>query len=149
MNAILPADESTPLRIAVLMAIYKDARFLAEQLASIRDQHYPNIELWISRDCDTPEIGRILNDYAPSFNRFTVLRGPCRGGGRGEWGAAANFLSMVFNHSIQADYYAFTDQDDIWKPDKLSRAIEILTTIPWKVGAGRHERQTIRHDTSL
>lgn len=34
MNAILPADESAPLRIAVLMASYKDARFLAEQLAS-------------------------------------------------------------------------------------------------------------------
>lgn len=128
MNAILPADESAPLRIAVLMASYKDARFLAEQLASIRDQHYPNIELWISRDCDTPEIGRILNDYAPNFNRFTVLRGPCRGGGK--WGASANFLSMVFNQSIQADYYAFADQDDIWKPDKLSRAIEILKAIP-------------------
>lgn len=37
---------------------------------------------------------------------------------------------MVFNKNIQADYYAFADQDDIWKPGKLSRAIEILKTIP-------------------
>lgn len=41
----------------------------------------------------------------------------------------ANFLSLACNAEIQANYYAFCDQDDIWETDKLQRALDWLQTV--------------------
>jgi glycosyltransferase involved in cell wall biosynthesis len=49
-----------------------------------------------------------------------------RGPGRG---FAANFLRLSCARDIEADYFAFCDQDDIWEPDKLRRALAWLTQI--------------------
>jgi hypothetical protein len=42
----------------------------------------------------------------------------------------ANFLSLATNRDVDADYFAFSDQDDVWYPDKLTRALQWLLTIP-------------------
>ena len=108
-------------RVAVLMATFENARFLPEQLASIRAQDHTNIALYVSRDCDTPEMGRVLAEHAPAFGpeRFFVRPGPRKG-------CAANFLSLAADPRIEADYFAFSDHDDVWEPSKLSRAIAAL-----------------------
>lgn len=38
-------------------------------------------------------------------------------------GPGANFLALLQRVPVDADYVAFADQDDIWEPDKLARAI--------------------------
>ena len=108
-------------RVAVLMAAFENARFLPEQLASIRAQDHANIALYVSRDCDTPEMGRVLAEHASAFGpeRFFVRPGPRKG-------CAANFLSLAADPRIEADYFAYSDQDDVWEPDKISRAIAAL-----------------------
>ena len=117
-------------KIAVLMAVWKDARFLREQLSSIRNQDHEEIEIWVSRDCDEEHMGIALDEEASKFgtNRFFVLSGPKRG-------SSNNFLSLVFNTHIQADYFAYSDQDDIWERDKLSRAIAELELVPQTIPA--------------
>lgn len=40
------------------------------------------------------------------------------------------FLSLACRAELQADYFAFSDQDDIWLPEKLSRAIGMLEKLP-------------------
>ena len=45
-----------------------------------------------------------------------MLEGPQKG-------FAENFRTLTTNAAIDADYFAFCDQDDIWMPDKLERAI--------------------------
>ena len=112
-------------RVAVLMATFENARFLPEQLASIRAQNHANIALYVSRDCSAPEMGRVLAEYAPAFGpeRFFVRPGPRKG-------CAANFLSLVADPRIEADYFAYSDQDDVWEADKLSRAIAALEGAP-------------------
>jgi len=45
-------------------------------------------------------------------------------------GFAANFLSLVCNPAIEADFYAYSDQDDIWEADKIERALAWLNTVP-------------------
>ena len=40
-------------------------------------------------------------------------------------GFAKSFLTAL-DECDEADYYAFSDQDDVWEKDKLSTAIEIL-----------------------
>ena len=112
-------------RTAVLMAVWKDTRFLRRQLSSIRDQDHDNIQIWISRDCDEERMGAILDEEASKFgtNRFFILAGP-------KAGCSSNFLSLICNTDIQADYFAYSDQDDVWERDKLSRAIAELELVP-------------------
>jgi hypothetical protein len=38
-------------------------------------------------------------------------------------GHSQNFLSLACDPEVRADYYAFCDQDDVWLPEKLCRAI--------------------------
>ena len=117
-------------KVAVLMAVFEDARFLPEQLSSIRAQSHENFEVWVSRDCDGEDVGAVLEEHAPTFgaDRFFVLEGP-------QQGCSANFLSLVFNPEIRADYFAYSDQDDVWYRDKLSRAVAVLERAPDAVPA--------------
>lgn len=41
-------------------------------------------------------------------------------------GPAGNFLSRVMDAGYDWDYLAFADQDDIWEPDKLARALAAI-----------------------
>ena len=72
----------------------------------------------MSDDGSSDNTVAILNDFKQSWSkgRFEILAGPQRG-------FAVNFLSLVCNEAIQADFYAYSDQDDVWELDKLSRAI--------------------------
>ncbi len=117
-------------KIAILMTSYRNTEFLGEQIDSLKRQDWPNVDLWISRDCDDQELGRLLDDHARSWRQartenedYRVISGPRRG-------SSANFLSMVHHPDIQADYYAFCDHDDRWDKDRLSRAISALQGIP-------------------
>jgi hypothetical protein len=47
---------------------------------------------------------------------MVVFQGPRQG-------FAQNFMSLIRNKTISCDYYAFSDQDDIWLPDKLARSL--------------------------
>lgn len=119
-----------PPKVAVLMAVFEDTRFLSEQFRSIQDQDHKNFEVWISRDCNAEDMGIALQKHAAVFGAecFSVLTGPRKG-------SSANFLSLIHNSVIQADYFAYADQDDSWERDKLSRALEKLGRIPETVPA--------------
>ncbi|TKI04271.1 glycosyltransferase family 2 protein [Martelella alba] len=103
------------------MGTYNAQRFLAMQLDSIAAQCWPNWTIWISDDGSRDASLAIIKDFAQKWGpeRVKLLSGPCRG-------FAENFLSLACNPTIQADYYAYADQDDIWEPDKLRRALTIL-----------------------
>lgn len=123
MNGSAPS--SSGARVAVLLAEFEGAPFLAEQLASIEAQDHAPLEVWVSRDSDRGEERPILEEYAARFgpDRFHIVQGPGRG-------STANFLSLVRNPAIEADWFAFADQDDVWAPDKLSRALAKLRSVP-------------------
>ena len=112
------------------MAVFEDTRFLAEQFSSIRTQDHEDVEVWVSRDCDGERMRTLLAAQASAFgtDRFFVLTGPGKG-------SARNFLSMVLNPDIQADFFAYSDQDDIWERDKLSRAVAELELVPRTIPA--------------
>lgn len=107
--------------IAILMCTYNGERFLGDQLSSFIKQRHANWKLWISDDGSTDGTLAILEKFAMLYpNRVaSIFRGPSQD-------HAANFLSLVSRAEIQADYFAFSDQDDIWHDDKLERALNIL-----------------------
>ena len=107
--------------IAILMCTYNGERFLEQQLDSILAQSHTRWHLYISDDGSTDATLSILQRYSSRVgDRFTLFTGP-------RMGFAANFLSLLRRDEVFADYYAFSDQDDIWYSDKLSRALAALS----------------------
>ena len=110
--------------VAVLLCTRNGDRFLEEQMDSIYAQDHSNVTVWASDDGSEDDTNLILEKYQSlkEKDRFSIQRGPLKG-------FVANFLSLACQPDIQADYFAYADQDDIWQPDKLSRAISALGDI--------------------
>jgi len=110
--------------VAVLMATYNGAEFLAEQLDSLAAQTYEKWRLWVSDDGSQDATLAILRRYQEAWgqDRLHISQGPGRG-------FQANFLTLTARPDISADYYAWSDQDDIWLPKKLARALERLSPL--------------------
>ena len=108
--------------VAILLGTRNGAEYLSEQLDSFRKQTYKNWSLWASDDGSTDQTREIIGDFiaSPEING-SLLYGP-------QQGFCANFMSLVANPEIQAAYYAFSDQDDVWLEDKLARAVDWLQT---------------------
>jgi len=106
--------------VAVLLSFYHGDTYIYDQLNSIWSQG-PNVQIWISDDGDMAQTYLLLEKQIG--NNLHIVEGP-------KAGFAKNFLSMIGNPDIQAEYYAFADQDDVWEKDKLSKAINWLKTIP-------------------
>ena len=119
-NALPPLDANQK-SVAILLATYNGARFLAEQLNSIERQTHTNWRVFASDDGSSDGTLAILATYRERWGaeRLRISQGPQRG-------HAANFLSLVQDAAIAADYYAFCDQDDVWLEDKLERSVRSI-----------------------
>ena len=110
--------------VAILLATKNGARYLAEQLRSYADQTVDQWSLHVSDDGSTDGTVEIIQQFARSRPQaISVRQGP-------QQGYIRNFLSLAKDTSITGDYFAFSDQDDIWYPDKIERALSFLETIP-------------------
>lgn len=104
------------MKLAILMSTYNGSKFLRQQLESIQNQICDcAIDIWVRDDGSSDDTHKILEEYAAD--------------GRLQWYTAENlkpaksFLDLVI-HCPGYDYYAFSDQDDVWYPDKLQRGID-------------------------
>jgi len=115
---------SEPL-IAVLMCTYNGEKFLIEQLDSLLSQSHKNLIIWVSDDGSTDATLIILEQYQKHFpkDKLKIIDGPGKG-------SVINFLALLCNQDVKADYYAFADQDDIWETNKLSSALAAINTLP-------------------
>jgi len=109
---------SNPL-VAILMATFNGERYLREQLDSIAAQSHTNWILIISDDGSTDQTLEIAKKWAHEIgvDRVEIRSGPQKG-------FVQNFLSMACDSGIKAEFYAFSDQDDVWCRDKLKVAVE-------------------------
>ncbi|WP_084591495.1 glycosyltransferase family 2 protein [Gilvimarinus agarilyticus] len=120
-----PVNDTTPASVAILMATYDGQEFLPEQLSSLQSQTHQHWSLWVSDDGSSDNTLNILKEFQAEHSKtpLNITHGP-------QQGFASNFLSLVCNQNIQADYFAFCDQDDIWEPQKLERALTKLADVP-------------------
>jgi glycosyltransferase involved in cell wall biosynthesis len=126
IHSLAPASDNVAVaspHIAVLLATKNGANHLEEQLDSYVAQTFENWSLHVSDDGSSDDTIDIVKRFASANGRVqTLCDGP-------RLGHAQNFLSLARNSSIAADYFAFSDQDDIWSPNKLERAVSSLTGI--------------------
>ncbi len=120
-TSYLRASDPPSPTVAILLCTYQGGEFLPQQLDSFLMQTHSNWKVWASDDGSTDDTLAILNNYQRAWGeeKLTILHGP-------RTGSTDNFMSLVYNPDIQADYYAFSDQDDIWEADKLQRAMTML-----------------------
>ena len=108
--------------VCILMGTNNGEAFLAEQLLSIENQSHKNWRLVISDDGSSDATLTIAREFQKKWgsDRLAIREGPIQG-------FCTNFLSMACDPTIKADYYAFSDQDDVWNNDKLSKALRHFT----------------------
>lgn len=104
--------------VCVMLATFNGEHYINEQIQSIRSQtHNNNVKIYYSDDCSTDNTVKIINKYS---DITSVTTGTKYGLG------ALNFYSLIENVPDHYDFYSFSDQDDIWLPNKLSNAINKL-----------------------
>ena len=130
LDGKLPHSSLRRPHVAILMCSYNGERFLAEQIDSFERQTHRNWSLVVSDDGSQDGTLEILQAYIDSWGqeRLKIVQGPQRG-------FVKNFLSLTCSTDIDAEFFAWADQDDIWSEDKLHAALAWLQTIPKHIPA--------------
>ena len=110
--------------IVILLAVYEPHMdWLAEQLASLEAQTYPNLRLYIRDDCSPTvpfeEIKALVREHIRSFPYEMH---------RNEKNLGSNGTFELLTAEAEGDYFAYCDQDDIWMPEKLTVLQEVIET---------------------
>ena len=132
--------------VHILMASFNGQAYVQEQLDSIASQSYVHWLIHVSDDGSTDETLRILEEnklrletqnsagvQQRQSQELHIYKGP-------QQGSTINFMRLVkifYNEGAyrSGDLVAFADQDDVWMPQKLERAVQ------WHL-------QTLEHNTS-
>ena len=112
-------------RVAVLMSTYNGEKFLAEQIESILAQEGVEITLFIRDDGSTDQTIRIIREFSQKHSEIVFMEGKNVGVGN-------SFMQLVYGAGEAFDFYGFSDQDDVWLPQKVRQAVESIRgyTIP-------------------
>ena len=104
-------------KVVVLLSTYNGEKYLVEQLNSLVGQRGVDVDIIVRDDGSIDGTINILNEWQ-SKDLLRWYSG-------GNMGSAASFMDLLYK-SPDADFFAFCDQDDVWFPDKLIRAVELL-----------------------
>lgn len=102
-------------RIEILLPAYNGGPYLREQLDSILAQTDEGWHLTVSDDGSTDGSDGVLDGYAARFpEKITRVVSGRR------FGCARDHFFWLTGQ-CDAGYFAYSDQDDVWKPEKLAR----------------------------
>ncbi|WP_251575620.1 glycosyltransferase family 2 protein [Limosilactobacillus agrestimuris] len=104
-------------KVTVLMSTYNGERYLRQQIETILKQQGIQVQLLVRDDGSTDRTLSILNEYQDN-TQLHYYSGP-------NLKTARSFMQLIFD-SPKSDYYAFSDQDDVWNKNKINRAISLL-----------------------
>jgi rhamnosyltransferase len=111
-------------KVLVLLAARNGTYWLSEQLDSILLQTAVSVTVVISVDLSSDGTEEWFNKRSLDDNRIILLPHGERFGG-----ASRNFFRIMREVDFSRfDYVSFADQDDIWLPNKLLRAHEVLSS---------------------
>lgn len=105
-------------KVDILLATYNGEQYLREQLNSILSQSYSNFRLLISDDLSTDGTREILAEYVEKDKRIIIFNQ------EKNLGVVKNFEFLL--KKVENKYYMFSDQDDIWKENKIEKSIQTL-----------------------
>jgi rhamnosyltransferase len=105
------------------MSTFNGEEYLPEQLDSILSQKGVDIKIVVRDDGSTDRTLDILKTYQQKYGCISIESDggnlkPCR-----------SFLKLI-SENTESDYFALSDQDDIWDDNKLFSAISKLADLP-------------------
>jgi glycosyltransferase involved in cell wall biosynthesis len=111
------------MQISIAMCSYNGARYLPEQLGSIAAQTRLPDELIVCDDCSTDSTAAIVEEFA----RRAPMRVKLQINER-NLGSTRNFERAI--ELCTGDVIALSDQDDVWRSDKLQRIDDAFARAP-------------------
>ncbi len=105
-------------KVLVFLSSYNGEKFLRCQLDSLLAQTGVDLHIHIRDDGSMDTTHTILEEYANAHANISFEYGENLGYAESFW--------QLFSMPNHYDFYAFSDQDDNWLPDKLSSAITLL-----------------------
>ena len=114
--------------IAILMSTYNGEKYLREQIDSFFAQTYKDWRLFVRDDGSKDDTLSILQEYATKNpEKVSIVRDV-----KENLGAGKSFMHLL--EKAEADYYMFSDQDDVWMDDKIKRTLKKLQSIEGQYG---------------
>lgn len=112
------------MKVLVILASYNGEKYIKEQVDSILAQEGVCIQINVYDDCSNDNTISILESY--NNPKIKIQRNAVPSGS-----AAINFCNAIanLNHTElnEYSYFAFSDQDDIWMPNKIATSIEKMS----------------------
>ncbi len=108
--------------VSMVVAVYNGEKYLEEQIESLRNQDYKNLEIIIVDDCSKDSSVKISHAFAAKDPRIQVHQNPAN------LGFAKNFLNGML--MTKGEFVCFCDQDDVWRADKVRILKELLGANP-------------------
>lgn len=113
-----PASAPAPRKVSILMATYNRRELLPRAIASILAQTMPAWELIIVNDG-----GDSVADIVSGFNDDRIIYRDAEHRSKGQ------AVNTAFSLST-GEYIAYLDDDDLWFPEHLERALFFLQNVP-------------------
>lgn len=105
--------------VAILMSTYNGETYIDAQMKSICDQVIDgHITVYVRDDGSTDNTIDILTKWKDHIELVLYQEDNI--------GPAMSFWKLFMNDQIQADYYAFCDQDDVWDLDKIQKGVDAI-----------------------
>jgi glycosyltransferase involved in cell wall biosynthesis len=104
--------------VSIALCTYNGERFLREQLDSIINQSYSNIEIIAVDDCSSDKTVEILRDYAEKHPFIKVFSNT------ENLGYIRNFEKAM--RLCHGPLIALSDQDDIWSSEKIEKQVQAI-----------------------
>lgn len=105
--------------VAVLMSTYNGEKYIKEQIDSILSQKDVDVHLFVRDDLSSDSTKDILEEYQKRGELHCSI-------GQKNIGAGSSFMQLLYDVPDGYDYYAWSDQDDVWLENKLVAAIEMI-----------------------
>ena len=112
------------MKINIVMSTYNGEQFLAEQIDSIQQQTFKDWQLLIRDDGSSDQTPEIIKSFVAQDPRIVFINEY----DRENFGVIKNFFTLI-KHD-KADYYFFSDQDDVWLEDKLETMLAAARQYP-------------------
>jgi rhamnosyltransferase len=123
MNRPDKSIATNAVKCVVLLAAYNGKKWIKEQIKSIQNQCDVNVKIVVSDDNSTDGTFKMLNKLCKKNYLILLNQKELRLGS-----ASKNFSRLIIDINVEDyEYFALSDQDDVWNNDKLKRAICLLS----------------------
>ncbi|MDR6671376.1 glycosyltransferase family 2 protein [Rhizobium sp. 1399] len=114
-------------RVAILLATYNGAEFIAEFFDSLYEQTFKDFVIYARDDGSTDCTLQLIQSYS---SKLEIVLLPSKE----RLGPARSFFDLMQRVEADFDCYMLADQDDVWYRDKIERAVDALSGLHNGIG---------------